>query len=179
VFPIRDENPTDHRPVVTVLFIALNLVVWGWLQGFGFTDAFPRSLCTHALIPGELLGLAEPGASFRLGPDLVCRIGTGDDGGPETLLWHMFMHGSWMHIVGNLWFLWIFGDNVEDVMGPVRSRSSTCSAASPPRPRRSLPGLRPSCPWSAPPVPSAGSWGPTRGSIPPRACTCSCCSVSS
>ena len=120
MFPIRDENPTDHRPITTVLLIVVNLVVWGWLQGFGFTDAFPSSLCTHALIPGELLGLAETGASFRLGPELVCQLGRGSDGGPETLLWHMFMHGSWLHLIGNLWFLWIFGDNVEDVMGPFR-----------------------------------------------------------
>ena len=123
MFPIRDENPTDHRPVVTVTMIVLNLAVWGGLQGFGLTEAFPRSFCTHALIPGELLGLAEPGASFQVGPGLRCRLGTGDGLGAQTLLWSMFMHGSWLHIIGNLWFLWIFGDNVEDVMGPVRFAS--------------------------------------------------------
>lgn len=118
MFPIRDENPAAHPPVITVVVIVANLVVWGWLQGFGFTDAFGSSLCTHALIPGELLGLAEPGSVVSLGPDLACRIGGGDTS--PTLFWSMFMHGSWLHIIGNLWFLWIFGDNVEDVMGPVR-----------------------------------------------------------
>ena len=49
---------------------------------------------------------------------MACRLGY--ESNPETLLWSMFMHGSWMHIIGNLWFLWIFGDNVEDVMGPFR-----------------------------------------------------------
>ncbi|MDZ7826015.1 MAG: rhomboid family intramembrane serine protease [Gammaproteobacteria bacterium] len=118
VFPIRDENPTAHRPITTFVIIAANVLVWGGLQGFGFGTALPESLCLHALIPGDLLGSAEPGTIIRVGPELGCRID--GDGSPLTLLSSMFMHGSWLHIIGNLWFLWIFGDNVEDVMGPLR-----------------------------------------------------------
>jgi membrane associated rhomboid family serine protease len=118
VFPIRDENPTAHQPITTFVIIAANALVWGWLQGFGFGSALPESLCLHALIPGDLLGLVDPGTIIRVGPELGCRID--GDGSPLTLLSSMFMHGSWLHIIGNLWFLWIFGDNVEDVMGPLR-----------------------------------------------------------
>ena len=118
MIPIRDENPTAHPPIVTGVLIVANLVVWGWLQGFGLGSALPASLCTHALIPGELLGMAGDGARIAVSESLTCRLGGAGD--PATLLWHMFMHGGWMHLLGNLWFLWIFGDNVEDVMGPVR-----------------------------------------------------------
>ena len=118
MFPIRDENPTAHRPYVTFLLIAANVIVWGLLQGFGFSNAFPASLCTHALIPGDLLGLVDPGTRIGIAEGMACRLGY--ESHPETLLWSMFMHGSWIHIIGNLWFLWIFGDNVEDVMGPFR-----------------------------------------------------------
>ena len=118
MFPIRDENPTAHVPYVTFVLIAANLFVWAWLQGFGLGERLPESLCRHALIPGDLLGLIEPGTAIRLGPEFGCRLD--GDASPLTLLTSMFMHGSWLHIIGNLWFLWIFGDNVEDVMGPIR-----------------------------------------------------------
>ena len=45
------------------------------------------------------------------------------------LLTSMFLHGGWLHVIGNMWFLWIYGDNVEDVLGTASSWSSICSAA--------------------------------------------------
>jgi membrane associated rhomboid family serine protease len=118
VFPIRDENPTAHPPITTVALIVANIAVWAGLQGFGFGQALPASLCEWALIPGDLLGTVDPGTVIAVGADLGCRLD--GSGSPVTLVSSMFMHGSWLHIIGNLWFLWIFGDNVEDVMGPVR-----------------------------------------------------------
>lgn len=104
--------------MVTVLFIAGNVAVWGALQGFGMPVALVESICHHALIPAELLGSAEPGTRIPVGRDLGCVL----DGEPRphTLISSMFMHGGWLHLLFNLWFLWIFGDNVEDVMGPIR-----------------------------------------------------------
>ncbi|HSG89653.1 MAG TPA: rhomboid family intramembrane serine protease [Pseudomonadales bacterium] len=118
MFPIRDENPTAHRPWITLFLIGANVLVWALLQGFGMAPALADSLCHHALIPGDLLGLVDAGSVIPIGNDFLCRVD--GEGTPLTLLSSMFMHGSWLHIIGNLWFLWIFGDNVEDVMGPVR-----------------------------------------------------------
>jgi membrane associated rhomboid family serine protease len=101
-----------------VVFIAANALVWALLQGFGAPQVLLESLCHHALIPGDLLGQVAAGTRIPLADRMVCVVD--GQGSPLTLLSSMFMHGSWLHIIGNLWFLWIFGDNVEDVMGPLR-----------------------------------------------------------
>jgi membrane associated rhomboid family serine protease len=117
MFPIRDENPTVHPPVATVIIIVCNALVWIVLQGFGTEPALAKSICLHGLVPGDLLGTAT-GLQLPLGQGLVCVY----DGasGWTSIVSSMFMHGSWLHIIGNMWFLWIFGDNVEDAMGSVR-----------------------------------------------------------
>lgn len=115
MFPIRDENPTLRPPLVTWGLIAANLAVWVLVQGAGLTEAFPRSICEKALIPGELLGLVRPGTTFPVGPGLVCEV-TAEPNWASPLL-SMFMHGGWLHLLGNMWFLHIFGNNVEDSMG--------------------------------------------------------------
>jgi membrane associated rhomboid family serine protease len=70
------------------------------------------------LTPGELLNTLPAGTAFPVGPGTYCVLS--DSSSPYTLLTSMFMHGGWMHILGNMWFLWIFGNNVEDSMGHVR-----------------------------------------------------------
>jgi membrane associated rhomboid family serine protease len=117
VFPIRDENPTLRKPIATLVVIGLNVAAWALLQGLGSTLPLLRSVCELGLIPAELLGNAPPGTQVALG-DATCVL----DGSNVwiTPLTSMFMHGGWLHIVGNLWFLWVFGDNVEDSMGPGR-----------------------------------------------------------
>ncbi len=118
MFPIRDDNPQLRIPIATYAIIAVNVAVWVFVQGLGSNPALVESICQLGLIPGELLGTVPAGTQFPLGPGAVCRLGGG--GTWYTLFSSMFMHGGWMHIIGNLWFLWIFGDNVEDAMGPVR-----------------------------------------------------------
>src|SRR5690606_20129085 len=76
------------------------------------------SICTLGLIPGDLLDLVQPGTRLQMGPTTYCVIGTGSAW--FTPLTSMFMHGGWLHIIGNMWFLWIFGNNVEDSMGHAR-----------------------------------------------------------
>jgi membrane associated rhomboid family serine protease len=118
VFPLRDENPTLRTPVATIAIIATNVLVWGGMQGFGSPMALLQSLCDWALIPGELLGYLPEGASIEFGPTVECVL---EDRVPLlTPFTSMFMHGSWLHLITNMWFLWIFGDNVEDAMGPGR-----------------------------------------------------------
>lgn len=118
MIPIRDDNPHFLTPLATFAILALNVLAWGFVQGLGSEPALVRSVCTLGLIPGALFGSVAQATTIELGPDAVCEIG--ESAGPLTILSHMFLHGSWMHVIGNMWFLWIFGNNVEDSMGHAR-----------------------------------------------------------
>jgi len=115
VIPLRDDNPHFLTPFVTIGLIVLNLVAWVAVQGFGTEPALTRSICTLGLIPGELLGLLPEG---RTPQGAVC--GAIDEPLWLTLVSSMFLHGGLGHILGNMWFLWVFGNNVEDSMGHTR-----------------------------------------------------------
>lgn len=121
MFPLRDDNPHFLTPWATWALVAANVLSWAFVQGFGSATELAHSVCTHGLVAGELLHTAPVGARFPVGPDAFCVVT--NDAHPLTLLTHMFLHGSWLHILGNLWFLWIFGNNVEDSMGHVRFAS--------------------------------------------------------
>ncbi|MDH4108412.1 MAG: rhomboid family intramembrane serine protease [Gammaproteobacteria bacterium] len=118
MFPIRDDNPHILTPYATILIIALNAAAWVLVQGMGAEPALSGSVCRLGLIPGELLHTVAPGTEFPIGPQSVCVIGAGS--GWYTTVTSMFLHGGWFHIIGNMWFLWIFGNNVEDSMGHLR-----------------------------------------------------------
>jgi membrane associated rhomboid family serine protease len=118
MIPYRDENRTLRTPVVTFALIGLNALSWLVVQGAGTPVALARSVCNYGLIAGELTGQLPVGTSFPIGPDMVCVTDPGR--GVSHLVTSMFLHGSWMHLIGNMWFLWIFGNNVEDSMGRVR-----------------------------------------------------------
>jgi len=117
MFPIRDDNPTFLTPYATIAIIALNAAVWVFLQGFSTEPALSSSVCRLGLIPGELLGTVDPGTRVQISPTAVCVLGGSN---ALSLLTSMFAHGSWLHIIGNMWFLWVFGNNVEDAMGHAR-----------------------------------------------------------
>ena len=118
MFPIKDENPTILTPVVTVGIIVLNVVVWLLVQQMGTEPGLSQSVCQLGLIPGELLHRLPVGTQVPMGPDVTCEL----SGGPTwyTPLTSMFMHGGWLHLIGNMWFLWVFGNNIEDSMGHIR-----------------------------------------------------------
>jgi membrane associated rhomboid family serine protease len=118
MFPYRDDNPTLRTPVVTFAIITLNVAVWVLVQGMGSEPALSSAVCRLGLIPGELLHQLPPGTSFPIGPYSSCVLGAGDVW--YTPLTSMFLHGGWLHLIGNMWFLWIFGNNVEDSMGRLR-----------------------------------------------------------
>lgn len=115
MFPLRDDNPHFLTPYATYGIVALNVLAWIFLQGLGGEPALARSVCQLGLIPGDLLGTLAPGTAFPIGPGVSCAL-TGQNSW-HTLLTSMFMHGGWFHLIGNIWFLWIFGNNVEDSMG--------------------------------------------------------------
>jgi membrane associated rhomboid family serine protease len=118
MFPYRDDNPNIMTPFVVYGLIAVTALAWLVLQGAGTQPALVSSVCRLGLIPGEVLGRIPAETVVPLGPGVGCRVG--GDGSWLTVLTSMFMHGSWFHIIGNMWFLWVFGDNVEDSMGHVR-----------------------------------------------------------
>lgn len=95
MFPIRDHNPSGRRPYVTYTLIAINALVFLAYWPGGTELAINRVFMTWGLIPARLM--------------------QGD--GVATLVTSMFLHAGWMHIIGNMLFLWIFGDNLEDEMG--------------------------------------------------------------
>ncbi|MFV1986264.1 MAG: rhomboid family intramembrane serine protease [Gemmatimonadota bacterium] len=113
MFPLRDENPTELTPYVTMAIIAINVVVWLTVEGMGASGAFVESLCAYGAIPGELTGAIAEGTRIDLG-GYACRVG---GLGWQTVATSMFMHGGWFHLIGNMWFLWVFGNNIEDSMG--------------------------------------------------------------
>ena len=113
MFPVKDENPQINVPYVTYGLIALNVLVWVFVQGLGSEEALMSSICDFGIMPGNITG-----AEGVVGDPTMCPLKQQADW--FTFLSSMFMHGGWMHIIGNMWFLWIFGDNVEDSMGPGR-----------------------------------------------------------
>ncbi len=107
MFPIQDSIPSRSVPVVTRALILINVVVF----------FFELSLSRESIIQLFYLFGVVP-ARFT-DPEWAASIGF-PIGSYWSLLTHQFLHGGWLHIVANMWTLWIFGDNVEDRMGPLR-----------------------------------------------------------
>jgi len=93
---------------------------WFYLQGFGFEEeALARSVCNLGMVPGELTRMAPIGTAVPLGRGMACVV----DNDPINLITpftSMFLHGGWLHLLGNIMFFWVFGNNVEDSMGRMR-----------------------------------------------------------
>jgi membrane associated rhomboid family serine protease len=104
MIPLHDDNPTTITPVITVTFIVLCVLTFFWQVSH---DAYGRQGIVYALgaIPAVLLQDAQ------LPPELSW-VPTS-----ATLVTSMFLHGGWMHLLGNMLYLWVFGNNVEDAMG--------------------------------------------------------------
>jgi len=99
MIPIRDRLPTRIFPFVNYALIALNIVSFLW-ELASIEAGYPQFINDWGFVPGRFLG--DPG------------------GEAITIFTSMFLHGGWMHIGGNMLFLWIFGDNVEDALGHFR-----------------------------------------------------------
>jgi membrane associated rhomboid family serine protease len=114
VFPYHDENETQRTAIVTMAIVVLCVLAWLGVQGAGQEEPLATSVCNYGLIPGELTGSVPAGVEFQMTRRLVCVTDPGTQ--PWNLIWSMFLHGSWMHLIGNMWFLWLFGNNIEDSM---------------------------------------------------------------
>ncbi len=116
MFPIGDENPTEHRPVMTWALLGTLAAVWLLVQGLGRGEPLIASVCNLGLVPGEVTRLAPVGQAVPMGLGWACVVDR-EAVNVLTPFTSMFLHGSWGHLLGNALFLWVFGDNVEDVMG--------------------------------------------------------------
>ncbi|MFN3947004.1 MAG: rhomboid family intramembrane serine protease [Aquificaceae bacterium] len=92
MIPIKDTNPSRSFPVVNLSIIALCSLVWLYEVSLP-EERLDTFVYQYGLVPYHIFER------------------------PASLITHMFLHGSWLHIIGNMWFLWIFGDNVEDKLG--------------------------------------------------------------
>jgi membrane associated rhomboid family serine protease len=143
MFPLRDNLPTDRFPVVTVAIIAINFLVFLFLQGPSFSLSSGQEVENKPIVeygaipyrithPGKKCVLAVPGTPQEQpacqGTELYAEAQASSPP-PEdiaqppaflTIFTSMFMHGGWLHIIFNMLFLWVFGNNIEDSMGRVR-----------------------------------------------------------
>jgi membrane associated rhomboid family serine protease len=90
MIPLRDVIPSRTVPVITVTIIILNALAWFYELALP-RNVLPAFLQVYGVVPADFAGF--------------------------TLLTSMFLHGSWSHVIGNMWYLWIFGDNIEDRVG--------------------------------------------------------------
>jgi membrane associated rhomboid family serine protease len=120
MIPLSDENPTLHPTYMTYLLLGAIVATWLLVQGGGFdATTLAATVCNFGMVPGELTHQAPLGSGVPIGPDMACVI---DDYTVNlfTPITSMFLHGGWMHLLGNCLFFWVFGNNVEDSMGHVR-----------------------------------------------------------
>lgn len=101
MIPLRDANPTQRTPIVTITLIVVNILIYVYEWTLSGSEAQMMAFFDQwAIIPQQL--------THNFGPESI------------TLLSAMFLHGSWVHVGGNMLYLWIFGDNIEDRMGKAR-----------------------------------------------------------
>ncbi len=103
MIPLRDANPAQTAPLVTVTLIVINALVWFYEVSLGPHRIEPF-IQTYGLVPAHFLSFTSHAGGF-FGNAVM------------PLFTSIFLHGSWAHVIGNMWFLWIFGDNVEDRLG--------------------------------------------------------------
>ena len=128
MLPLKDNIPTRMFPIVTVVIILINVVVYfGFEKGGWSAPSNGKAVIEYSFIPYELSHTnqqcAQFGQKIGCGTKQQIRRAGGDANQPSvfaTIVTAMFMHGSLLHIAGNMLFLWIFGNNIEDSMGRVK-----------------------------------------------------------
>jgi membrane associated rhomboid family serine protease len=111
VIPLRDANPVGRFPIVTIGLIVACVVAFAYelgTQSTGGDAALERLFRQFALIPADLTAAIGGGSTDRIAGQLL------------TIVTSMFLHGGWLHLIGNMLYLWIFGNNIEDRFGRVR-----------------------------------------------------------
>jgi membrane associated rhomboid family serine protease len=134
MIPLKDENPTRRTPIVTLAIIVACIGIYVLWQPSPFGDTVDdvefnveRAAVPCEVVQGRPLRFDELRATYELGRDEACGVGSDDSPAafPDKSVWaavlvSMFLHGSVVHLAGNLLFLWIFGNNIEDHLGHLR-----------------------------------------------------------
>jgi membrane associated rhomboid family serine protease len=107
VIPLRDDNPVYSTPVMTYALVAACIAIFLWQVSLGPAH-FNQVIFTLGVIPAVLFGHAQLPPGVALVPPAA------------TIFTSMFLHAGWLHLAGNMLYLWIFGDNIEDRMGRAR-----------------------------------------------------------
>jgi membrane associated rhomboid family serine protease len=100
MIPLRDDIPNRRFPIVTVTLIVINTLVFLYQQYLAGTGQLEAFIYQAALIPSEVTRFSDPSVI-------------------TDFFSSMFMHGDWLHLIGNMVYLWVFGDNIEDTLGPI------------------------------------------------------------
>ena len=124
VFPIRDLNPTRITPVMTLALIAINVLVWLLWQPHGSVQDDVEFLYERSAIACEVL-MGRPLTFDEINGQMCDPAASSGVAFPEkiplaSLFVSMFLHGGLAHLLGNMWFLWLFGNNVEEAYGHLR-----------------------------------------------------------
>jgi len=131
VIPLKDENPTTTTPVVTVILIAACVLVWVGVQQGGQREdndafTFQTAAIPCEVVQGRPLTVEEVRDTVQFDDETACTSSPvtepffPDKNEYLALLYSMFMHGSWIHLLGNMLFLWVFGNNIEDRLGTAK-----------------------------------------------------------
>ncbi len=107
MFPLKDDNPTRIIPIVTWMLIAVNVLVFLYQVSLD-PRAMRLFVYQFGAIPAVVAGEQRLPASIPAIPPIL------------SIFTSMFLHGGWMHLIGNMWFLWVFGNNIEEAMGGLR-----------------------------------------------------------
>jgi membrane associated rhomboid family serine protease len=100
MIPLRDINPTRRFPIITITLIATNFLIFVYELSLS-DQALGKLFFSAGVIPQEI--------THNFGPSAAC-----------DLITAMFLHGGWVHLLSNMLYLWIFGNNIEDELGPLR-----------------------------------------------------------
>jgi membrane associated rhomboid family serine protease len=106
MFPIHDDNPTRITPYVTYALLSACVLIFFWQVSLG--DAVQQAVYSFGVIPSVLFATRSLPVELEILPAWL------------TIFSSMFLHGGWMHLIGNMLYLWVFGNNVEDAMGHKR-----------------------------------------------------------
>ena len=107
MIPLKDDNPTSGRPIITYFLIGLCVVVF-FIQLGSQSYRSGQLFYSYGLIPSVLMGNKQLPIELYAVPALL------------TIFTSMFMHGGFMHLIGNMLYMWIFADNIEDNLGPIK-----------------------------------------------------------
>jgi membrane associated rhomboid family serine protease len=107
MFPLKDDNPTTIVPIVTWALIAVNIAVFLYQVSLD-PKALQLFAYQYGAVPALVTGEKSLPANLAVIPPSV------------SIFTSMFLHGGWLHLIGNMWYLWIFGNNIEEAMGRLR-----------------------------------------------------------